>query len=291
MRISRCVAVAAAAMATGLAAAQFYSPPSRDITPSTSRIPAQAPSGIKVDQKLGTVISPDWIFTDQDGKTTTTGELFSGRPSLLLLVFYKCTGVCSTEIESVKKLIRAFKKDNAGELYNLTIVSIDPTETPEMAQAKRQEVIQAYNRPGTDKGLRFLVGDAKNIDGLADEVGFRFYRDPANNRITHPAALMVVSPKRRITRYFINDEFEAKPTLLALKDARDEKIGERDDRPFFLACVNVDPLTGQRSLNILNVVRTGGVITVLTIIGWIFGMNRQAKKQMKNAFEQQEGEN
>lgn len=280
----------ASALLAGLSAAQFYSPPSRDITPTTDRIPAQAPSGIKVDQKLGTVISPDWTFTDQGGNKVTTGELFTDRPSLLLLVFYKCTGVCTTEIESVKKLIRGFKKDNAGELYNLTVVSIDPTETTAMAEEKRQEVIKAYNREGTDKGFRFLVGDAKDIDGLADEVGFRFYRDPANNRITHPAALMVVSPQRRLTRYFIDDEFDAKPTLLALKDAREEKIGERDDRPFFLACVNVDPLTGQRSLNILNVVRTGGVITVITIVGWIIGMNRQAKKQMKNAFEQQEGQ-
>lgn len=90
---------------------------------------------------------------------------------------------------------------------------------------------------------------------------------------------MIVSPQRRLIRYFVSDTFEAKPTLLALKDARDERVGLKDDRPFFLACVNVDPLTGRRSLNVLNVVRVAGVATVLALAFWIISMNRSSKKE------------
>ncbi len=273
------------------ASAQFYSPPSRDLQPGSDRIPAAAPSTIRIDQRLNSVVSPDWTFTDHEGKTVTTGELMNKRPTLLLMIFYKCTGVCATELENVKKLIRGMKKDNAGELYDLVVVSIDPTETPDLAKAKRQELLDDYNgkgdagkRKGAESGIHYLVGDEKNIEGLADNIGFRYYRDPANNRITHPAGLTVVSPNRRITRYFISDSFEAEPTILALKDARDEKVGSKDDRPFFLACVNVDPLTGQRSLNIMNIVRTAGVATVLVLACWIVSMNRATKKQMMTKF-------
>ncbi|MFM9872850.1 MAG: SCO family protein [Fimbriimonadaceae bacterium] len=266
--------------------AQFYSPPSRDLQPGSDRIPSAAPTSIRIDQKLNAVVSPDWKFKDQDGKDVTTGELMSKRPTLLLMIFYKCTGVCATELSNVKKLLRGMKKDDAGELYDLVVVSIDPTETPMLAKEKRQELLDDYKRPGTEAGIHFLVGDEKNIEGLADNVGFRYYRDPANNRITHPAGLTVISPKRRITRYFISDEFEAEPSLLAIKDARDERVGQKDDRPFFLACVNVDPLTGQRSLNIMNVVRTAGVATVLVLAFWIFSMNRSTKKQMETAFKE-----
>lgn len=266
------------------APAQFYSPPSRDLQPGSDRIPASAPTSIRIDQKLNSVISPDWKFTNQDGKEVTTGELMSKRPTLLLMIFYKCTGVCATELENVKKLVWAMKKDNAGELYDLVVVSIDPTETPDMAHTKRLDLLKKYNRPEAESGIHYLVGDDKNIEGLADEIGFRYYRDPANNRITHPAGLTVVSPKRRITRYFVSDAFETEPTILALKDARDERVGQKDDRPFFLACVNVDPLTGQRSLNIMNVVRTAGVATVLVLAGWIVSMNRATKKQMMAEF-------
>jgi protein SCO1 len=268
------------------ASAQFYSPPSRDLQPGSDRIPAAAPSTIRIDQKLNSVVSPDWKFKDQDGKDVTTGELMSERPTLLLMIFYKCTGVCATELENVKKLVRGMKKDNAGELYDLVVVSIDPTESVSMAKEKRQELLDDYKREGTESGIHYLVGDTKNIEGLADDVGFRYYRDPANNRITHPAGLTVISPKRRITRYFISDSFEAEPTILALKDARDERVGQKDDRPFFLACVNVDPLTGQRSLNIMNVVRTAGVATVLVLAFWIVSMNRTTKKQMETAFKE-----
>lgn len=286
MRIlSACVLAVALA---GTSAAQFYNPPSTDIaTNSDARIPAGRRSGIRIDQKLGTVVSPDWQFTDHAGKSVTTGELMSKRPTLLLMIFYKCTGVCATELLNAQKLIRGFKKDNAGELYDLVVVSIDPSEKPEQAAQKRQEFIDSYKRPGTEDGLHFLVGDAKNIDGLADEIGFRFQRDEANNQITHPAGLMVLSPDRQVVRYFVSDEFEPRPVLLAIKDAREGKIGERDDRPFFLSCINVDPLTGQRSLNILNTVRTGGAATVLVLMFWIISMNRSTKKQMETAFEQE----
>lgn len=263
----------------GIASAQFYSPPSRDVQPGSGRIPAAAPSSIRIDQRLNSIISPDWSFTDQDGQSVTTGSLMSERPSILLLVFYKCTGICANEFESLKKVVRGMKKDNVGELYDVIVVSIDPTETKEMAFQKRKELLDSYNREGGEQGVHFLTGDAKNIDGLADEVGFRFYRDPENGNITHPAGMMIVSPQRRLIRYFVSDTFEAKPTLMALKDARDERVGLKDDRPFFLACVNVDPLTGRRSLNVLNVVRTAGLATVIALAFWIISMNRSSKKE------------
>ncbi|ARU41933.1 hypothetical protein CCB80_12605 [Armatimonadetes bacterium Uphvl-Ar1] len=263
----------------GVASAQFYNPPSRDVAPGTGRIPSAAPSSIRIDQRLNAVISPDWQFVDEDAQPVTTGDLINERPVMLILLFYKCTGICATEMESLKKVVRGMKKDDAGELYDLVVVSIDPTETPEMAKQKKAELMESYKRPGTEGGIHFLTGDAKNIDGLADEVGFRFYRDPENGNITHPAGMMIVSPQRRLIRYFVSDTFEAKPTLLALKDARDERVGLKDDRPFFLACVNVDPLTGRRSLNVLNVVRVAGVATVLALAFWIISMNRSSKKE------------
>ena len=67
---------------------------------------------------------------------------------------------------------------------------------------------------------------------------------------------------------------------MAIKDARDEVVGAKDDRPFFLACINVDPMTGTRSLNVLNAVRTGGVLTLVLLAISIFAMNRNAKKEM-----------
>jgi len=279
-RFFACVCLGAVLASAG--SAQFYAAP-KGVVPGSGRVPAAAPSAIRVDQRLNIVVSPDWKFVDQDGKSVTTGDVFSDRPTILLMAFYKCTGVCSIELESLKKTIRGMKKDDAGDLYNLVVVSIDPREGPRDAKMKRDEIIEGYDRKGTDRGFKFLTGDMKNIQGLADEVGFRFYRDDKTGNITHPAGIMIVSPERRIIRYFLDQQYDAKPVLLALQDARNELVGEKDDRPFFMACINVDPLTGKRSINVMNAVRTGGVITVLAIIGSILIMNRSTKqKDMRN---------
>lgn len=272
--ILNCVAMAAVT----LSSAQFYSPPSKDMNPGSGRIPSTAPSSIRIDQQLNRLIEPDLEFKNQFGEKVTTGEIFSQRPSILLMIFYKCGGVCSLEMENLLKTVRGLKKDDIGDFYNLVVVSIDSSESPTMAKTRFEQYRDSYNRKGTDKGMFFLTGDDKNIQALADQVGFKFYRDPANGQITHPAGLMVVSPQRRLTRYFLSDTFEAKPVLMALQDAEVEKVGARDDRPFFMACINVDPLTGQRSLNIMNLVRTAGVITVLALAVWIVGMSRAGRK-------------
>lgn len=270
------LAAAALVLATGFAGAQLYSPPPMDPINSTRTITASN-SEIRIDERLNAVVSPDIRLKDSEGKSWTTQELFSGRPTVLLLAFYKCTGVCLVELQNLKKTFKAIKKENIGELYNFVVVSIDPTEDSVIAETSRQDFLKAYNRPGAEHGVRFMVGTAENVDQLAREVGFKFRRDPANKQITHPAGIMVLSPSRRVCRYFINQEFSTKPVLLAIKDAATETVGSKDDRPFFLACVNVDPMTGQRSLNVMNTVKTGGILTAAILAYAIFRMSRSTK--------------
>lgn len=257
---------------------QFYQPPSTDIGSSTRSVNAANPSQIRIDQRLNFVLSPDITLTNSLGKTEKSAEIFKDRPTVLLLIFYECTGVCSVELRNLQKTLKGIKKEDAGDLYNLVVVSIDPKENATIAEMRRQEFIKAYKRDGTDDGFKFYTGTAENVDKLADEVGFRFYRDPANGQITHPAGIMVVSPERRVCRYFLDQEFQARPLLDAIKDATVDKVGARDDRPFYLACVNIDPLTGQRSLNIMNIVKTGGILTVLGLIVSIAWMTTSNKK-------------
>ncbi len=275
------------AMVFGLVAlspAQFYG--KYDDMPSIGqgRVPAMGNvnAEIRVDQKLNTVVSDDIVFKDSDGKTRTTGELFSDKPTLLLMVFYQCSGVCTIELNSLLRTLKGFKKDDVGSFFNVTIVSIDPSETPELAKQKKESYLELYDREGTAAGWRFLTGDAENIDRLAKEVGFSFYRDPANGNITHPAALMVVSPQRRMTRYFVTQEFNAKPVLLALKDAKEDRIGQRDDFASFISCVNVDPLTGKRSLDVMKAIRIVGILTLFLFGTSVLVMNRKSKVKEMN---------
>lgn len=233
---------------------------------------------IGIDQKLNTIIPGDIPFTNSDGTTITTGEIMRQKPTLLLMIFYKCGGICSTELNSITQTVGNMKYADVYRDFNVMVVSIEPAETPELAAKSKETFTNIYNRRGTDAGWFFLTGEKENIDKLAQAVGFHYGRDPKTGNIVHPAGLMVVSPNRKITRYFLQQQYDAKPLLAAIEDSRTDKVGDPDPRPFYLSCVSIDPLTGKRSLNIMNTVKTGGVVTLLGLASWISVMAIKAKR-------------
>lgn len=271
MRLLLLVSLLGALVAS--ACAQYYGTSSDDMPElGTRRVPASARAGIRIEQKLSAIIPPDIEFVNEKGTKVTTGDVFSERPTLLLMVFYNCTGVCSVELNSLVNTVDGIKPD-VGDAFNVVVVSIDYDEGPELAAGKKETYTDIYNRSHTDDGWHFLTGTEANIKRLADAVGFHFYRDPRNGEITHPAGLMVVSPHRRLTRYFVQDKYDARPLLTAIEDSAADKVGLRDDSPFFLNCVNIDPLTGYRTVNVMNTLKTLSVVTVLVLAVSIIKMS------------------
>jgi protein SCO1/2 len=63
---------------------------------------------------------------------------------------------------------------------------------------------------------------------------------------------------------------------LALVEASEHKVGTLADR-FVLLCFHYDPASGQYTLAVMNLVRAGGLLTVLAVIGFvIWGRRRPA---------------
>lgn len=290
MRSRFWVSLIGGVLLASMAGAQFYGKYENLPTMGQQRtLSVNNNAEVRIEQKLNTIIPGDIQFTNSYGEKVDTSQMFGEKPTLLLMVFYQCSGVCTIELNNLVTTLRGLKKDNTGEQFNVVVVSIDPNETPELAAQKREMYVDMYmydqedKRKGSEKGWNFYVGDAGSIDRLAKSVGFYFVRDEVSGNITHPAALMVVSPKRRMTRYFVSQEFNARPVLLALQDSAEDKVGDRDIFTSLISCVNVDPLTGKRSLNVMNVIRLGGIATMLAFGISVFVMNRRSKvkKYMK----------
>lgn len=294
----RSLIFALTACIAGVASAQLYGPPKGAI-PGESRVPANMNNaGVRVDQKLNDFIPMDIKFTTEKGEEVQIGSLFSERPVLMLMVFYECTGVCSQELNGLVDVVNRFRKeeDKAGELFDVVVVSIDPSETPKMAAGKKESYLSLYEKSGTEGAWHFLTGKQENIAKLADAVGFKYkIEETAGStpekpkyQITHPAGLMVLTPEGQISKYFLSSEYDQYPLLESLRAARLNKIGDRDDRPFFMACVNVDPMTGKMSMNVLNSVKTAGVVTMLILAFAIFTMSRKHKTTPLTKIESEE---
>ncbi|MBS1724134.1 MAG: SCO family protein [Armatimonadetes bacterium] len=266
---------------------QFYGYKDMPV-PGQRRVATDAAGvGVRVDQKLNDFVPLSATFKDEEGQTVTLANYFNRRPVVVVPIFYKCTGVCDSELHGLVNSVGGFKRDFIGREFDVVTISIDPTETPTMAATKKDQLVSDYlatvtdrsRRIMTERGWHFLTGDEANIRKVTDALGFVYTYDKSNGSIVHPTGIMVLTPGGKISRYFVTTEYPQRVLLDSIRDAGKNLVGVKDDRPFFLACVQIDPLTGQRSLNVINALKTLGVLTVIALLVSILVWNRKYKAE------------
>ena len=243
--------------------------------PATAQIPMLRNVGL--DQKIDSRVPADLAFVDEGGRNVRIGDFFGARPVVLVLAYYECPVLCTQVINGVSSSILPLTFD-AGREFEVVVVSFDPGETPSMAQAKRTDFIRRYRREGTDSGVHFLTGREESIAALADAVGFRYAYDPQIDQWAHPAAITVLTPEGRVSRYLFGIEFAPRDLQFALMEAAEERIGTVVDRAL-LFCYNYDPQTGRYGFAIMTAVRMGGLLTLAGLGAFILMTLRRERRQ------------
>ena len=231
---------------------------------------------IKFDQKPGAKVPMDLRFTDETGKTTSLAECGGGRPVLLILGYYKCPMLCTLDLNGLIAALQDMKPQ-AADIASVLFVSIDPTEAPSLAAAKKASYMKLYARKEAEGQWHFLTGSAQSIQKLADAVGFRFVYDPASRQYAHPSGLIILTPEGRISRYFFGLDYPAKPLDDAIKQAAVERTGGVVEQ-FVYLCFHYSPIRGKYGAVILEAVRAGGVVTLAVLAGTIFFGLRRGKE-------------
>ena len=85
---------------------------------------------------------------------------------------------------------------------------------------------------------------------------------------------MILTPDGRIARYFYGHNYVPNDLRLSLVEASEGKIGTPTDA-ILLYCFHYNPESGRYGLMVMNLVRLGGIATVLFIAGSIFMMRRR----------------
>lgn len=227
---------------------------------------------IRIDQRLDEQVPLDLTFRDETGASVQLADLVTGeRPVILSLVYYECPMLCTQVLNGLLRTLRALSLD-VGSDFDIVTVSIDPDETAELAQAKKQEYVSRYRRSGAAGGWHFLTGDAEAVEQLAEAVGFRYEYDEEEDLYVHASGIMVLTPKGRLARYFYGIEYSVKDLRLGLVEASQNRIGSPVDQ-MLLLCYQYDPATGKYGLAIINTVRVAGGATVaimaFLIVGWV----------------------
>lgn len=239
---------------------------------------ARAFTEVGIDQKLNEQLPLDLKFRNEKGETVELGEYFHSKPVILSLVYYKCPMLCTQVLNGMVETFRTMKM-MAGTEFEIVTVSIDHRETPAMAAEKKEVYVEEYGRAGVAQGWHFLVGDSVSIQKLADGVGFRFVYDPPTKQFAHASGIMVATPKGRIARYLYGIEYGAKDLTFSLMDAAQGKIGSVVDK-ILLLCYHYDPTTGKYGMVVANLLRAGGVLTVVVIAAYMFFNIRRERKRV-----------
>jgi protein SCO1/2 len=247
-----------AALVFALAAAACAPAPAQQKTGSGR--PEGVVQDVGFDQHLGETMPLDVTVVDEQGRSAPLASYLGERPALFLLVYYRCPMLCNKTLlelgRSLKPLARTPGKD-----FDVIIVSIDPTEKPELAARKKSSVLDFYGRPETAGGWHFLTAPQASIDALAKAEGFRYTYNPATKQYAHAAGMAVLTPRGVISQYLFGLEFPAKGIQMALDRAAGEGLGNPISQAL-LFCYDYDPSTGKYTLTVLSLLRVLGVLFV-----------------------------
>jgi protein SCO1/2 len=232
---------------------------------------------VGVSQHLNQQLPLDAAFVDETGKTVKLGDYFGKKPAILSLVYYTCPMLCSEELDGLTSSLEMVKL-TPGKDFDVVIVSIDPSDTPEQAAKSKALYVKRYGRPETSAGWHFLTGQRPAIDAVTNAVGFGYVRVPGPDgklsQFAHASSIEIVTPEGKLAQYYLGVEYSPKDMLLGLIDASGNKIGSPVAN-ILTYCYHYDPQTNKHSLIVARVVQLGGMITVAGLGGFMFLMFRR----------------
>ena len=243
-----------------------------NVGPTAATMP-QALRNVGFEPPLNGQMPLDLSFLDETGRSVQLRDYFGQKPVVLAFVYYGCPMLCDQVEQGVVGVLRMLAF-NPGRDYEVVFVSFDSRETPQMAAEKKKKALVHFRRPETDSGWHFLSGSKESIEAATKAANFRFSFDAKSNLFAHASGVMLLTPDGHISRYFYGVEYPGRNMRLGLVDASAGKIGTPIDH-VLLYCYHYDPSAATYSASILKIIRLGGVLTILCIVGGILISRRR----------------
>ena len=243
---------------------------------ATARLPQL--ENVTFKQRLNTQLPLDLHFKDENGRDVTLGQYFDGRrPVVLAFVYYSCPMLCTQVMNGVSRAVKVLPF-TPGDDFDVIFISFDPRDKPESAYAKKTALMNYWSMQNQSGAWHFLTGEEPQIKQVTSAAGFFYMWDEKTQQYAHLSGLLVLTPDGRLSRYFYGIEYSPKELRLALFESGEGHIGSIVDE-LLLYCYHYDPANGRYGAVVMNLVRVGGVLTVLAIAGFILLMRRQERQQ------------
>lgn len=233
--------------------------------------PIAALEDVRVEERLGNAVPLGARFVDGSGAPFELATAFDGkRPVILALVYYDCPMMCGLILSGAARAMR----ENGlvlGKDFQAVTISFDPEERPAQGAERRRGYLQSLGLSDGGPEWPFLVGTAEASRAVADAVGFHYVKDAATGEWAHVAAIFVLTPDGRVSRYLYGIEFPAKDLRLALVEAAGGRVGTSFDR-LMLTCYRYDPASRKYEPYAWGIMRAGALAVLVALSGLILGL-------------------
>jgi len=259
--------------------------------------------GIDFTQNLGAQIPVDTELRDESGKTIHFGDVFQGRPVILVPIAYRCQTACAMVTDGLLKTLthmlkipRAQLGDShfglVGKDFDVVFVSIDPTEDdptitkePErmtstvdgpsvvegnghVASEKKKLILKAYEQPRSANGWHLLTGTLPNVHRITDAIGLKYYFNPASGVLRNPTGIVFLTPTGRISSYILGTDYATSVLNIDIKLAALGQVGRKTDKIMFV-CFTPEPAAARNRAIIENIVKWTSLATLVALIAFI----------------------
>lgn len=239
------------------------------LVPAFSQVFSEQEIGIA--EHLNDTIPMDLVFFNEKNEQVRLGDLIDG-PTVLAFVYFNCPSICNPLQEGLAEVIE--KTDlELGKDYKVITISFDYRDTPEQAVKKKRNFT---TKIGDEKARHwyYLTGDSASIATILGSVGYKI--KVAGLDYIHPSALVVVSPKGKITRYLYGLRFMPFDLKMAVIEAQ-KGLSRPTVNKVLEFCFTYEPEGRKYSLQVTKVV---GTLTIFILVIFFLVLVLRKKKQV-----------
>ena len=230
---------------------------------------------VSFEQKIGNSFPDDLIFLNESNQEVYFKDLENGKPSLFVFYYSSCKNLCSTVLTNLVSELRHVQLNSERD-YNFISLSIDPGESQTALYEKKEKLVRQFN--GNDKinSWFFLRGNQKNILKTASALGLHYQYDPRSKEYAHPAGLIFLTPKGKVSSYLLGVNFRPELIKKNLLIAKAERSGSLVEN-ILLYCFHYDPNSSKYGPLIMNSLRMGALLTMMSVFGGVLNLIRTKK--------------
>ena len=225
---------------------------------------------VGIDEHLDTTIPMDLVFNNDQNKNIKLGDIID-RPTVLSFVYFDCPGLCSPLQQGISELI-GNSDLILGKDYKVITISFNFNDSPEKARQKKANFTTKISKDKAAYWI-YLTGDSAAIVTILSSVGYKI--KIAGLDYIHPSAIVIVSPKGKITRYLYGLTFLPFDFKMAIIEAQ-KGISRPTINKVLQFCYAYDPEGRRYTLEVTKV--AGTVILAILALFFTVLIIRKKKK-------------